>query len=152
MAIRSVAFPDHYIGLEATGVTQFTAAGAGQVKTPTYVGTHETFLLQKNDDNTVSFKSTVFNNVYIRLDGSNLPKDTGIPSGGGVVNGQYTADIWEKFHIHKKGDEFHQYKAGVGIESAAFPGRYLRMDAHNGIVNVQGVFESLEEFEILVIG
>jgi hypothetical protein len=152
VAIRSVASPDHYVGLDANGVTQFTPSGGGQVKTPTYVATYETFFLQRNDDGTVSFKSTVFNDVYIRLDGSNVPKDTKIPPGGGVVNGQYTAHSWEKFRIHKKDSEYHQYKAVVGIESAAFPGRFLRLDGHKGVVNVQGVFKSLEEFEILVVG
>ena len=152
VAIRSVASPDHYVGLDANGINHFTPSGGGQVKTPTYVATYETFSLERNDDGTVSFKSTVFNNVYIRLDGSNVPAGTGIPPGGGIVNGQYTAHSWEKFRIHKKDSEHHQYKAVVGIESAAFPGRYLRLDAHKGIVNVQGVFKSLEEFEILVVG
>ena len=82
----------------------------------------------------------------------NIHKGTNIPSGGGVVNGQFTAHSCKKFCIHKKESESHKYKAVVGIESAAFPGRYVRLDAHKGVINVQGVFKSLEELEILVVG
>ena len=152
VAIRSVASPDHYIGLDANGVSHFTPSGGGQAKTPTYVASYETFSLERNSDGTVSFKSTAFKDVYIRLDGSNVHEGTNLSSGGGVVNGQFTAHSWEKFRIHKKESEFHKYKAVVGIESAAFPGRYVRLDAHKGVVNVQGVFKSLEELEILVVG
>ena len=45
-----------------------------------------------------------------------------------------------------------QCKGVVGIESAAFPGRFLRLDAIAGTVNAQGVFMAYEEFEILVVG
>ncbi|EDR04823.1 uncharacterized protein LACBIDRAFT_192705 [Laccaria bicolor S238N-H82] len=152
VAIRSVASPDHYVGLDANYLHEFKPSGGGQVKTQTYVASYETFSLERNDDGTVSFKSTAFNDTYIRLDGTDVPEGTLIAPGGGVVNGQHTAHSWEKFRIRQKESEFHQYKAVVGIESAAFPGRYLRLDAHKGIVNVQGVSKSLEEFEILVVG
>ena len=91
VTICSVASPDHYIGLDANSINQSTPSGGGQVKTLTYIATYETFSLERNDDRTVSFKSMVFNNVYICLDGSSIPAGTGIPPGGGVVNGQYTA-------------------------------------------------------------
>jgi len=152
VAIRSVRFPDHYVRLDGQNVTSLTGGGAGKVNTQTFVGTYETFILQRNNDGTVSFGSTVFNNVFIRMHGSEVQADTIVTGGGGVVNAQFTAHTLEKFNIRKKENPPGQYKGVVGIESAATPGRFLRLDGSTGIVNVQGGFKTYEEFEILVVG
>jgi len=68
------------------------------------------------------------------------------------VNAQFTARSYEQFKIHKKVGPAGMYQGIVGIESAAFPGRYLRLDGSANKVNVQGVFETYEQFKILVVG
>lgn len=151
VAIRSVRFPDRYVLLDGQGVTSQTGPGGGKVKTQSFIGTYETFILRRNDDGTVSFGSTVFDNVFIRMDGSGVPQGGITHGGGGVVNAQYTARSLERFNIRKKESSPGQYKGVVGIESDATPGRFLRLEANEGIVNVQGVFNSCEEFEILVV-
>jgi len=152
VAIQSVQFPNHYVRLDGNGVTSFTNAGGGTVNTQTFIGTYETFTLVVNGDGTVSFKSTVFNNVFIRLDAGAVAAGQLVPPGGGTVNAQFTAHSWEKFKIHKKADPAGKYQGVVGIESAGFPGRYLRLDGNANKVNVQGVFKTYEEFKILVVG
>jgi len=71
------------------------------------------------------------------------------------VNAQYTVYTTcslEQFKIHKKDDPAGMYQGIVGLESAASPGRYLRLDGSVNKVNVQGVFKTYEEFKILVVG
>jgi hypothetical protein len=153
VAIQSVASPNHYVRLDGQGVTHLTGPGGGTVNVQTFIGTYETYTLVENDDKTVSFKSTVFNNVFLRLDATGVAAGV-IGPGGGIVNAQYTAPKGglERFKIHKKDDPAGKYQGVVGIESAASPGRYLRLDANTNKVNVQGVFKALEEFKILVVG
>jgi len=150
VAIRSVASPDHVVRLDGTGVTSLTGPGGGTVNTQTYISTYETFNLVRNSDGTVSFGSTVFDKVFLRMDASDITQGTNVPQGGGVVNAQFTASTLEKFHINKKAGD--QYQGVVGIESDASRGRFLRLDASAGKVNAQGIFSTLEEFEILVVG
>lgn len=78
-AIRSTAFLDHCVSLDAAGLTQFTLSGGGRVFASTELAAYQTFFLQPNDDGTMSFKSTAFNDVYIRLDGSNISSKTPAP-------------------------------------------------------------------------
>jgi len=152
VAIQSVQFPNHYVRLDGQGVTSFTGTGGGTVNTQTYIGTYETYTLVVNDDGTVSFKSTVFDNVFLRLDATGVAAGQNLGPGGGTVNAQYTARSLERFKIHKKADAAGTYQGIVGIESAASPGRYLRLDGSANKVNVQGVFKTYEEFKILVVG
>jgi len=152
VAIQSVLFPHRYVRLDGTGVTSFTPSGGGTVNTETSIGTYETFNLVVNSDGTVSFKSIVFSSVFLRLDATGVAAGHYLPSGGGIVNAQFTARSSERFRIHRKPDPLGTYQGIVGIESAAFPGRYLRLDGSTGRVNVQGVFEKYEEFRILVVG
>jgi hypothetical protein len=86
--------------------------------------------------------------VFLRLDGTNVPAGSTDPSGG-IVNGQYGSRGWEKFYVRKK-EPGEDERGSVGIESYAFPGRFLRMGPD--VVNVQGILASGEELEILVIG
>jgi len=152
VAIQSVQFPNHYVRLDRQGVTSFTGTGSGTVNTQTFIGTYETYTLVVNDNGTVSFKSTVFDNVFLRLDATGVTAGQDLASGGGTVNAQYTARSLERFKIHKKDDPAGTYQGIVGIESAASPGRYLRLDGSANKVNVQGVFKTYEAFKILVVG
>ncbi|KDR79522.1 hypothetical protein GALMADRAFT_1363997 [Galerina marginata CBS 339.88] len=152
VAIRSVQFPNRYVRLDGQGVSTLTGPGGGKVNTQTFIGTYETFILQLNDDKTVSFGSTVFKDVFIRMSAAGVPQGENVTGGGGTVNGQFTARTLERFHIHQKADAPGQYKGVVGIESVESPGRFLRLDGNAGLVNVQGVFKTYEEFEILVVG
>jgi len=150
VAIRSADARDHFISLDATGLTSFTGAGGGVVSIKSSVGPNETFILQRNDDGTVSFGSTAFDQVFLRMNTDGVPQGENLPQGGGVVNAQYTARSLERFRIQKKAGD--QYQGVVGIESAANPGRFLRLDHWEDKVNVQGVAKSLEGLEILVLG
>jgi hypothetical protein len=152
VAIQSVASPNHYVRLDGQGVTSFTGSGGGTVNVQTFNETYETYTLVVNDNGTVSFRSTVFNNVFLRLNSTGVTAGELLGPGGGTVNAQYTARSLEQFKIHKKDAQPGTYQGIVGIESAADPGRYLRLDASKNIVNVQGVFKTLEEFKILVVG
>jgi hypothetical protein len=105
----------------------------------------------ENDDETVSHKSTVFNNVFLRLDATGVAGQN-LASGGGTVNAQYIARSLERFEIHKKDDPAGKYQGIVGIELAASPGRYLRLNGTGNKVNVQGVFKTYEVFKILLVG
>ncbi|KDR79585.1 hypothetical protein GALMADRAFT_1364089 [Galerina marginata CBS 339.88] len=152
VAIRSVAFPNRYVRLDGQGVSSLTGAGGGAVNTQTFIGTYETFILQRNDDKTVSFGSTVFKDVFIRMNADGVPKGEALSGGGGTVNAQHGAFTLEKFHIRTRGDEPGKYKGAAGIESAERHGRFLRLDGNAGIVNAQGVLGDHESFEILVVG
>jgi len=152
VAIQSVQFPNRYVRLDGQGVTSFTGTGGGTVNTQTYIGTYETYTLVANANGTVSFKSTVFNDVFLRLDATGVTAGQNLASGGGTVNAQFTARSYEQFKIVKKAGAAGTYQGIVGIESAAFPGRYLRLDGSANKVNVQGVFKTYEEFKILVVG
>ncbi|KIJ95510.1 hypothetical protein K443DRAFT_682957 [Laccaria amethystina LaAM-08-1] len=152
VALQSVKSPSSYVRLDGNGVTVPTNGGGGAVNVGTFVGTFETFTLVNNDDGTVSFKSVVFIDVFLRLDGAKVSQGQNLASGGGVVNAQSGAGPYEKFKINQKANDPGTYQGIVGIESFGFPGRFLRLDAAAGVVNVQGVFETLEEFKILVVG
>ncbi|KIL59682.1 hypothetical protein M378DRAFT_996256 [Amanita muscaria Koide BX008] len=132
---------------------KLTGPGGGKVNTQTFIGTFETFILERFNDGTVSFRSTVFNDVYLRLDATGVNQGQTIPDGGGVVNCQFGSLTSEKFRvIQKKPAKPDQYAGIVGIESNAFPGRFLRVNGAKDQVNVQGVMASFEEWEILVVG
>ncbi|KAM6501628.1 hypothetical protein JOM56_001605 [Amanita muscaria] len=151
VALHSKAFPGKYLRMDGQGVTQFMGAGGGKVNTQTFIGTFETFLLERHSDGTVSFRSTVFNDVYLRLDGAKVKQGDKLPDGGGIVNCQFGSFTAEKFKIHKKPANPNQYSGIVGIESNEFPGRFLRVNGAKDQVNVQGVMASFEEWEILVV-
>lgn len=144
VAIRSKQF-NTYLSLNGTGVNHFRDAGwPNTVKTIGHLKSWETFYLHYNSDGTYSFEGTQFPNAYLRLDGNGVK--AGVNAPGGTVNTQYGAQGWEKFHIRRQDDN----SAIVAIESAAFPGRYLRADDRNA-VNAQGVVLGWEKFEILVV-
>lgn len=67
--------------------------------------------LKNLGDTPITFESTAFANVYIRVDG-----------GGGYVNCQYTAGDFEKVRLRTQAD------GSFTIESFGFPGVFVRMD------------------------
>ncbi|KAF9472334.1 hypothetical protein BDN70DRAFT_818818 [Pholiota conissans] len=138
VVIHSIAFPDRFLRMDGTGVTQFVGTGAGT----------------RNNDGTVSFKSTAFPNVYLRIETTGVAQGVKLNAGGGVVNAQFGGFGGETFRIHKKETAPGKTMGVVGLEAALSPGRFLRLDGSTpaGVVNVQGVFGSYEEFEILVVG
>lgn len=149
VAISSATFSGNYLRMDGEGVTEFTGSGGGNVRTQVYVGTYETFTMEENTDGTVSFRSTVHNSIYLRLDGANVT--AGSTVAGGVVNCQFSSRPYEKFIIRRKTVPAGTYSGIVGIESAAFPGRFLRLTGNGGEFNVQGSMTSNEEFYILVL-
>ncbi|KIL55038.1 hypothetical protein M378DRAFT_173893 [Amanita muscaria Koide BX008] len=152
VALHSKAFPDKYLHMDGQGVTAPLDAGGGTVNTQTSIGSYETFFLERYDDGTVSFRSTVFNNVYLRLDGRTVQQGQELTDGGGVVNCQFGSSIYEKFKIVQKPASPNTYTGIVGIESNGFPGRFLRVNGAQNQVNVQGGMGPFEEWEILVVG
>lgn len=141
VALRSKA-SGMYLRLDAVGMDHSLNDGGGSATPLSYLATQETFRLIENGDGTVSFQSIVFNNIFLRLDGSAVTAGQTLPSGGGVVNAQFGIGPLEKFKIVRANPN----NGFAAIESFQFPGRWLRMD--NSKVNVQGV---KEEWEILVI-
>jgi len=152
VALHSKAFPGKYLRMDGQGVTHFLGPGGGKVNTSTFIGPDETLVLERHPDGTVSFRSTVFNNVYLRLDGATVPAGKKLNDGGGVVNCQFGSLTAEKFRIvQKKTAKPNTYDGTVGIESNEFKGRFLRVNGAKDQVNVQGVMASFEEWEVLVI-
>ena len=102
-AIASTAFPNVYLRMDGTGVTQPTGPGGGTVNCQYTAMSWEKFelVLQKDpngrNDGTFSIKSTVFPNVFLRMDGNGVTQPTG--PGGGTVNCQYTAMAWECYRL-----------------------------------------------------
>lgn len=113
--INSTAFQGVCLRLDGTGVTYPTGPGAGVVNCQYGATSTEIFNLIRNSDNTVSFESTAFPNVFLRMDGTN-------PQAGGVVNAQYGCGPWEKFVLVDQGS------GKVCIKSAAFADCWLYMD------------------------
>ena len=86
--------------------------------------------------------------MFLNLDGSGVAAGKLAPHGGGYAAAQYTAKTWERFHIRRQRDQ----NGIVAIESAAFPGRFMRVDGDKSEVNVQGIIGPWELFEILTVG
>ncbi|KAF8420247.1 hypothetical protein EV426DRAFT_566799 [Tirmania nivea] len=150
VAIQSSFSRGKYITLDATGLTGFTRSGAGIARIATFVGPNEMYRLINNADGTVSFACTAFSNVYLRADGQGV----GCPSciAGGIVNGQFGLGLSEKFLIRRPQNAGKTYNGVVGLELAAFPGRFLRLHGDATEPNVHGVMGGHEMFEIIVVG
>ena len=148
VAIRSKHF-GVYVQLDGRGINQYREQPyQNTVHTAGHAQGWEIYNLHYNEDGTVSFEGSQFPNVYLSLDGNGVDAGVRTDSGGGSVAAQYTALAWEKFKIHRIDDN----TGTVAIESAAFRGRYLRVDGNENVVNVQGVAQSWEHFELLVLG
>ena len=147
VALRSVEVKQ-FVSLNAP-LTKREDAGGGVAGLQPHIESWETFKLHRNSDNTVSFESSQFKNVFLRLDGNGVAKGELIPAGGGIVNGQFGSYSYEKFKIHRKEGPQQKFAGIVGVESNQFPGRFLRCSP--GKVNVQGVMKTNEEFELIFV-
>lgn len=136
--IASLAFPNVFLRMDGSGVTQHSASGGGVVNCQFGAGAWERFRIEIQPDNLPAIASVHFPNVYLRMDcGGITQPDTG---GSGVVNCQFGVGLLEKCDVEIQSD------GTVAIRSIKFGGRYLRMDgtgvtqptgSGGGIVNCQ---------------
>ena len=147
--IESRAFRGHYLRLDSRGF-QGAAQGGGVVNVTNTFGTHVALKITKLPDGYYTIQSTFFKNRYLRMDGRQINSSSKAP--GGVVNLQTKAASYEKFKIEKLSD------GSYSIESVAFPGRFLTLNANpkpknwsqgGGKVQVQNRAGSHERFNLL---
>lgn len=148
VAIRGVQ-TKKFISLDGRKVTKFESNGSGFVGVTDWADAWETFKLRYVSAGVFTLESSVFPNAFLRLDGSGVQAGKLYGPGAGTVNAQFGAGEWERFRLVKKNVSGPQKRGIVAIESAAFTGRFLRAADK---VNVQGVFNVNEEFEILIVG
>ncbi|MFI1868693.1 fascin domain-containing protein [Streptomyces jumonjinensis] len=102
--------------------------------------------LAKPGNAPITIRSTFFQNVYLRMDGTGVTAST--DNGGGKVNCQYGTGPWTTYKVHPQTD------GSYSFESAAFPNVFLRMDgtgvpttkAGGGTVNCQYGIGPWEKF------
>ena len=148
---ESVQFPGVYLRMDGSGVSSPSGSGGGVVNCQFGVQSYEKFKLNCIGNCTYSIESTAFPGVYLRMDGNGVTKFTG--PGGGVVNGQFKVASYERFNlIYTDGDQY-----SFSVESAHFPGVYLRMDGSGvteftgpggGVVNCQFGALPYEKFRL----
>ena len=127
---ESVQFPGVYLRMDGNGVTESVGPGGGTVNCQFGAGSWEEFeLIYHTDSCNYSIESVQFPGVYLRMDGNRVTRFVG--PGGGVVNCQFRAGPWEMFKVNHVGS------CNYSIESAQFPGVYLRMDG-NGVTESVG--------------
>ena len=143
-AIRSTFFGT-YVVLIASGLTAFNGSGSGNVTKQSSISPESTFIREDNGDGTVSFRSTVYNNCYLRIDDSAANVTPGSTTPGSFFNAQYGKSTHEKFKVIPTA------AAGkVGLESNHFPKRYMRIGGDD-LVNVQGTLGGHETFELVPV-
>jgi phospholipase C len=149
VGIASVAFPNVFLRLDGRGVIQQPITGSGVVNAQYTQGPWEVFVVENNDDGTVSLASVQYPGVYVRLDGTGVTQRT--PGGGGVVNAQFGIGATEKFQLEPQDD------GSFAFLSAQFPLVYLRLDGTGltrpdpnggGVVNAQYTATDKEMFWI----
>lgn len=145
--IRSAQFPQACLRLDGSGLTQYADSGGGAVNCQYGPGLWERFRFEPQVDGSYAIASVQFFNVYLRVDGRGAVQFEN--SGSGSVNGQFGVGDWERFRLVPQGD------GTMAIESMAFPGVYLRMDANSvtqyadsgsGTVNCQLGLGAWEKF------
>ncbi|KAF8457106.1 hypothetical protein BDZ91DRAFT_744597 [Kalaharituber pfeilii] len=153
VAIMSVKCPDNFVQMDGSEVSSHKPGGSGKIGVQPHVKGHEIFELEYYSDGIVAFKSTCFQNVYLRATCNPRDLAPGVrkPGGGGVVNCQYISEgpgscsIEERFRIHPLG-----LQGRVAIEPLAFPGRYLSLDAEKRTVTLQGARDRQEIFYLIL--
>jgi phospholipase C len=98
--IGSSEFPNVFLRMDATGLTDFTDAGGGTVNCQFGALEFETFLMESPGDGTVAFRSDRFPKAFLRMDGTGVTRFS--DAGGGTVNGQIGAGPFERFRIIPK--------------------------------------------------
>lgn len=154
VSIKSKEFGT-YLSLNGNNTKTYNTSGSGVATCQTYVGTWERLQCENHADGTFSILSSEFPGVYLRLDGDTLAKNQKkAENGGGTANCQFWKDSagqgQERFKFHPQSD------GTKTIESAAFPGVYLRMDAkvlNNKIGGVNGQWGAYgwEKFIVTVL-
>lgn len=96
VSIESQKFPGSYLRIDGKGVTSPSDSGGGTVNCQNYVGTFETLVIVNHpEDDTFSILSSVFPNVYLRTDGSDVKAGETYPKGTGKVNCQYVFHLMQ---------------------------------------------------------
>ncbi|MFE2870242.1 MULTISPECIES: hypothetical protein [unclassified Embleya] len=103
--------------------------------------------LAKAEKTPITIRSTFFQNIYLRMDGTGVATSTN--NGAGTVNCQYGPGAWTTYKVHPQTD------GSYAFESAAFPNVFLRMDgtgvpatmAGGGTVNCQYGAGPYEKFK-----
>ena len=96
MAIRSATQDNIYLSLDGTGVTRYLGRGGGTANCRFGIddGAMETFHKEVEPDGQFAFRSTTFNNVYLRLDHWHVHA----PGDRGEVNAQFGKYTLETNH------------------------------------------------------
>ena len=97
-AFESLQFPNVFLRMDGSQVTEFKDAGAGTVNGQFGFGAYEAFKLKLNPDGLFSIQSVQFPQAFLRIDGRQVTSFNG--AGSGVVNAQFGDGPWEKFIFH----------------------------------------------------
>ncbi|KAF8464259.1 hypothetical protein BDZ91DRAFT_697873 [Kalaharituber pfeilii] len=147
VAIESVAFRGHYIGLNGTGLNSYQPGGGGAVGVHTCIQWREIFELERHGNGLYSFRSIAFDNVYIRADPHHIAPGDRPDCGGGEVRCQYGCGEFEKYRLHRVGDH-----GEIAIEPEKFPGRFFRMDGNwHEAICLQGIVDWWEKFHLVLL-
>jgi len=142
VAIKSMRFDRKYVRM---------LSHQGSVGIGTVLEASDTFELVRHVGGMVSFKSTTQTECYLSVNGEGVVGGKWTEGGGGVVQCAHSCGPAEKFGLHwPRKIPGHEGDVEVGIESIAYRGRFLSLDANLGKVNLQGVKGYPERF-ILVL-
>jgi phospholipase C len=97
VSIASTAFPNVFLRLDGSGLTRPVAPGGGVANCQYTAGPYEKFLMTPQPNGSAALASVAFPGVFLRLDGTGVTQPSG--SGGGTVNGQFSAGPFEQFYI-----------------------------------------------------
>ena len=147
VAIQSIKFPNAFLRMDGSNVTQFAGNGNGTVNCQFYdqsdgsnypignVGNLEVFILDTSlAAGAIWLASFTYAQAFLRMDGSDVTQFDG--SGSGTVNCQYYGI--EAFPTGDSSNLEHFIMAqpipgnpGYYIRSGVFPNAFLRMDGSN---------------------
>ena len=129
-SLRSVEFPNVYLGCDGTRVTHWQGPGGGtvncQYKPPSpwesfYIYPVEMApSLAPQTTYKVVIESVKFRQVFIRMDSKGM--HSFIYTGGGEVNCQFTASSWESYFLRQ------ETNGVVSFRHVQFPHLYIRLD------------------------
>jgi hypothetical protein len=163
VAIQSVPFPQAFLRMNGSGVTQPIGAGGGTVNCQYYapgslpvpsIGTFEVFELIpiSTVPNSFGLRSVNFASAFLRIDGSRVTQPSG--PGSGTVNCQFylsgayptSSSDYELLIVEPVPGVTFENSPAYSIRSNLFPDVFLRMDgssvvqpqgAGSGVVNCQ---------------
>jgi hypothetical protein len=93
VAIRSVAFDNVYLNIDANGFKTAADNGGGKADLQYKAGPYELFRFEEQKDGTHAIASVAFPGIYLRMKGISDQEPQG------VVNSQVGVGPWEKFII-----------------------------------------------------